>query len=129
MICGVTMGEIGSESCECCVSHRRCYAYKVAKEKRMAQSSEAFLKLMRSGNEADRRRIQMGKEKNPKQVLIDWVQNVENTANNLRDCLKSKKMTSSYSFEREGALDVASDYVYDILGQCKAMMTVLNNSD
>lgn len=63
------------------------------------------------------RREMAKEEKNPKQVLIDWVDEVQKAANQVckdidRSCLFHAKETAKY-----------------ILGQCNAMMTVLNNSD
>ena len=69
-----------------------------------------------STQEFDERRM-IGKEKNPKQVLIDWVTEVQKAANqvykdiNENRCLHAKE-TTNY-----------------ILGQCNTMMTVLKNSD
>ena len=59
-------------------------------------------------------------EKNPKQVLIDWVINVRSAANRANAALHS---------ERKDAKDVASDEIGMIRGMCESMMVVLENSD
>lgn len=69
-----------------------------------------------STQEFDERRM-IGKEKNPKQILIDWVTEVQKAANQVRkdidrNCFLHAKETTNY-----------------ILGQCNTMMTVLKNSD
>ena len=71
---------------------------------------------MSSTHEIGERRM-TGKEKNPKQVLIDWVTEVQKAANQVckdidRSCLFHAKETANY-----------------ILGQCNTMMTVLKNTD
>ncbi len=57
------------------------------------------------------------KEKNPKQILIDWVKEVQKAANiayeNIDDCKYYNAQLA----------------IYHILGQCETMMTVLKNSD
>lgn len=58
-----------------------------------------------------------GKQKNPKQVLIDWVENVQNSAERATALLNNNR---SYSARQE---------LCNIVGQCTAMMTVLRNSD
>ena len=60
---------------------------------------------------------ELRKEKNPKQVLIDWVTEVQKAANQVckdidRNCFLHAKETTNY-----------------ILGQCNTMMTVLKNTD
>lgn len=55
--------------------------------------------------------------KNPKQILIDWINNVKESAIRARNCIDN------------GSPDDAEEYIWDILGQCKAMEVVLNNSD
>ena len=64
------------------------------------------------------------KEKNPKQILIDWVKNVNYTTTCGKNALHANNGLS-----KEKRLDVASGQFDRILGQCEAMMTVLNNSD
>ena len=64
-----------------------------------------------------RQEEKLRKEKNPKQILIDWVTEVQKTANQIstdidRNCFIHAKETTKY-----------------LLGQCNTMMTVLNNSD
>jgi len=103
----------------------------------MNQDSIAFLKLMnrdsgRVSIDEDKVRLaremrnrQMGgKEKNPKQVLIDWVKNVNYAATCGKNALHANNGLS-----KEKKFDVASGQFERILGQCEAMMTVLDNSD
>ena len=99
----------------------------------MSQDNRAFLKLMnresdymgvsKNVKEFDDGRMS-GKEKNPKQVLIDWVKNVNYAAT----CGKNA-IHGNNGLSKEKKLDVASGQFERILGQCEAMMTVLNNSD
>jgi hypothetical protein len=99
----------------------------------MNQDSIDFMKLMdresdymgvsRNVKEFDDGRMS-GKEKNPKQVLIDWVKNVSYAAVRGKDALHANNGLS-----KEKKFDVASGQFERILGQCEAMMTVLNNSD
>lgn len=63
------------------------------------------------------RREMMKGEKNPKQILIDWVKEVQKAANIAYDNLDDCKYHS------------AQLAIYHILGQCETMMTVLKNSD
>ena len=65
-----------------------------------------------------------GKEKNPKQALIDWVKNVNYAAT----CGKNA-IHANNGLSKEKKFDVASGQFERILGQCEAMMAVLNNSD
>jgi hypothetical protein len=96
----------------------------------MSQDNRAFLKLMRessnymsgSRNEDDSKMSE--KEKNPKQILIDWVKNVNYAATYGKNAIHN-----SNGFSKEKKLDVASGQFERILGQCEAMMTVLDNSD
>lgn len=60
------------------------------------------------------------KEKNPKQVLIDWVIGVRSAANRAKNLLHSG---------RKDAVDLASDEIASITGRCEAIMAVLENSD
>ena len=103
----------------------------------MSQDNRAFLKLMnrdsgRVSIDEDKVRLaremrnrQMDrKEKNPKQVLIDWVKNVSYAATCGKNALHNNNGLS-----KEKKFDVASGQFERILGQCEAMMTVLNNSD
>ena len=55
--------------------------------------------------------------KNPKQVLIDWVEGVKDSAVLAKNCLNN------------GDPDYAKEHLSNLLGQCKAMETVLKNSD
>lgn len=59
-------------------------------------------------------------EKNPKQVLIDWVISVRSAAERANNALHSG---------RKDAMDVASDEIGVIRGMCEAMLNVLENSD
>lgn len=60
------------------------------------------------------------KEKNPKQVLIDWVVGVRSAAGRANNALHSG---------RKEAMDVASDEIGVIRGMCESMLNVLENSD
>ena len=60
------------------------------------------------------------KEKNPKQVLIDWVVGVRSAASRANNALHSG---------RKDAMDVASDEIGMIRGMCESMLNVLENSD
>lgn len=64
------------------------------------------------------------KEKNPKQILIDWVKNVNYAATCGKNALRDNN-----GLTKEKKLDAAFGQFERILGQCEAMMTVLNNSD
>ena len=59
------------------------------------------------------------KEKNPKQILIEWVISVRSAANRANAALHSRK----------DAMNVASDEIGMIRGMCVSMMAVLENSD
>jgi predicted AlkP superfamily phosphohydrolase/phosphomutase len=82
-----------------------------------------YMGVSRNVKEFDDGRMS-GKEKNPKQVLIDWVKNVDYAAT----CGKSA-IHGNNGLSKEKKLEVASGQFERILGQCEAMMTVLNNSD
>ena len=71
------------------------------------------------------RREMTKEEKNPKQILIDWVKGVRESAENAKGYINYVAAING----RTEDLDEASDCIADIIGQCKAMMTVLNNSD
>lgn len=68
-------------------------------------------------NDQYERREMTKKEKNSKQILIDWVKNVQKAADqvsiDLNDCHYYR----------------AKAYVNYIRGKCNVMMTVLKNSD
>lgn len=66
--------------------------------------------------------------KDPKKVLKDWVENVRHSAERGRSALKASE-SAVFNRTKKQYLDSALEDMYDILGQCKAMMTVLNNSD
>lgn len=104
----------------------------------MSQDSRAFLKLMNKDSgrvsidedricqarEIQKERYMNNKEKNPKQVLIDWVSNVQSAAVNGRDIIHNHN-----GLNRDQRLDKSSDYFERIIGQCETMMAVLNNSN
>ena len=104
----------------------------------MSQASRAFLKLMnrdsgrvsidedriRQAREIQKERHMSNKEKNPKQVLIDWVGNVQTAAVNGRNAIHNNN-----GLNRDQKLDKSSDYFERIIGQCETMMAVLNNSN
>ena len=105
----------------------------------MSQDSRTFLKLInrdsgrvsidedriRQAREIQKERHMSNKEKNPKQVLIDWVINVESSAEEAREHVQKYVKGDSSS----GHLNSARENLSCILGQCEAMMTVLKNSD
>lgn len=63
------------------------------------------------------------------QILQDWVNSVQFSAQNAMNALHAKTgLGHSYLKESE-RIDKASDYIGEILGQCKAMMAVLKNSE
>ena len=62
-------------------------------------------------------------EKNPKQILLDWVQNVRDTANSAEYYLDD-----SEAFSKEVIVSELRSAIANILGQCTAMITVLKNS-
>ena len=104
----------------------------------MSQDSRTFLKLInrdsgrvsidedriRQAREIQKERHMSNKEKNPKQVLIDWVGNVQTVAVNGRNVIHNNN-----GLNRDQKLDKSSDYFERIIGQCETMMAVLNNSD
>lgn len=59
-------------------------------------------------------------EKNPKQVLIDWVTGVRSAA---------YRANTALHIGGKDAMGVASDEISMIRGMCEAMMVVLENSD
>ena len=64
------------------------------------------------------------KEKDPKQVLIDWAMNVQHAALNGESIINSNN-----GLTRGERLHMANEWFNRILGQCEAMLAVLNNSD
>ena len=56
---------------------------------------------------------------NPKQIFIDWAKSIQNTA------YKGKERIKSKAVNRE---DDASDCFGEIIGQCKAIISVLENT-
>ena len=78
---------------------------------------------MSSTHEIGERRM-IGKEKNPKQVLIDWVMNVQHAASSGHNIIYANN-----GFTKEEKLRMADEWFNRILGQCETMMTVLKNSD
>ena len=71
---------------------------------------------------------QTKQEDNPKQILIDWINDIYDLAKRGRDYTK---VDSPYKdkVSREGRLDIASDYFSNILGQCTAIKSTLKNSN
>ena len=104
----------------------------------MSQAGRAFLKLMNrdssrvsidedrisQAREIQKERHMSNKEKNPKQVLIDWVNNVNFVASTGDNFIQTNN-----GFSKEDKLKEAANYFNQIMGQCEAMMTVLKNSD
>ena len=146
-----TGSEVGSLSCLDCAVWR-CEGHKIARKKEMANDQLlTLLNLSRkevvkvwpkygfglkslpngrremamssSTRDLDERRM-IGKEKNPKQVLIDWVTSVQHDAS-----MGNSFIHTNSGCSKEDKLNEAAEYFSRILGQCQAMMTVLKNSD
>lgn len=79
---------------------------------------------IRQAREIQKEKHMSDKEKNPKQVLIDWVSNVQSAAVNGRNAIHNHN-----GLNRDQKLDKSSDYFERIIGQCETMMAVLNNSN
>ena len=108
------------------------------RDKMVNYNENEFLKLMnrdsgrvsidedkiRQAREIQKERHMNNKEKNPKQVLIDWVGNVQTAAVNGRNVIHNNN-----GLNRDQKLDKSSDYFERIIGQCETMMAVLNNSN
>ena len=60
-------------------------------------------------------------EPNPKKMFTDWIASILLAAQNGKSCLKRGDKTS------KGDIDDASDYFGEIIGQCRAMNSVLKN--
>jgi hypothetical protein len=60
--------------------------------------------------------------KNPKKIFIDFAKNVQESANKTKKTLEDKYITDKN-------IDVAKDYLSDIIGQCKTMLVILENTD
>ena len=58
---------------------------------------------------------------NPKKMFTDWVASILLAAQNGRACLKHGDKTSKED------IDNASDYFGEIIGQCRAMNSVMKN--
>ena len=63
-------------------------------------------------------------EKNPKQILLDWVENVKDTA-----AASHWYLIDQESYSKEVIVSELRDTIANILGQCEAMLTVLKNSN
>lgn len=67
-----------------------------------------------------------GKQKNPKQILIDWVKGVQYDAEIVYE---EAKDVIGYTSNDEERIEKIRDYTASIIGRCKTMMIVLENSD
>ena len=74
-------------------------------------------KVQRAREIQKERSGEMSKGKNPKQVLIDWVTEVQKAA------------TLAYEKIDDCEFHHAQLAIYHIIGQCETIMTVLKNSD
>ena len=63
-------------------------------------------------------------EKNPKQILLDWVNDVYVYAVSAKKHLRHKDWHGKYD-----EIDQVSEDLSNIIGQCTAMKAVLKNSD
>ena len=63
-------------------------------------------------------------KKSPNQILLDWVQNVKDTANSAEYYLDD-----SEAFSKEVIVAELRSAISNILGQCTTMITVLKNSN
>lgn len=73
-------------------------------------------------------KVNKEENKDPKKVLKDWVANVRYSAEKARANLKESE-SAVLNRTKKQYFDYALEDIYDILGQCKAMMTVLEDSD
>ena len=119
-VCYWTRMRAGDPICKYCWNHF-CEGYKVA------MSNEAMLKAMMPMKEKMEKT--KNEDKNPKQILIDWVAGVRSSAEEAKHYLKSDTMITGFDYEKKQLIDEATDCIANILGQCKAMEVVLNNSD
>lgn len=95
----------------------------------MAMSNEKMLESMRSMHE---RMKQMGyqpsyrkpEEKNPKQILLDWVASVKDAAEEA-ECY----IDDPDAYSKGVIVSELRAAISNILGQCAAMEIVLRNSD
>lgn len=60
-------------------------------------------------------------EHNPRQIFIDWVENVRNDALRANNQLKNARGKKN----KDQFIDDATDYIGSIIGSCDAIMTVI----
>ena len=77
--------------------------------------SQSSLKLIMSAKEY----MNQKEEKNPRQIFIDWAENVRQYATKGNYALKQDNGSKSK--------DVASDYFNSIIGACDTMLTILKS--
>ena len=127
--CMNTGNEVGSWACLYCVV-RGCEGHKIARKRQEDSSLMSERVTIDTDKVRWAREIQkeqggeMSKEKNPKQVLIDWVTSVQNDAS-----MGNKFIHSNSWHSKEDKLNKATECFIRILGQCETMMTVLKNAD
>ena len=62
-------------------------------------------------------------ERNPKNVVMEWAKSIQRSAYRGQQCLKERTATNT-----QKGIDSASDYFGEIIGQCNAILTVLDNT-
>lgn len=67
-----------------------------------------------------------GSDMASKKVLYDWVESIRVSAENAKKCIKGSK---SMFVSEDSSLDKATDYIGEIIGKCKAIKIVLDNSN
>lgn len=65
--------------------------------------------------------MNQNEEKNPRQIFIDWAENVRQYATKGNYALKQDNGSKSKS------IDTASDYFNSIIGACDTMLTILKS--
>lgn len=80
--------------------------------------NQSNLKLIMSAREY-MEYMNQKEEKNPRQIFIDWAQNVRSYATRGNCALKQDDGSKSKS------IDTASDYFNSIIGACDTMLTIL----
>ena len=81
----------------------------------MNQSSLKLMEYMHQKMEY----MDQKEEKNPRQIFIDWAENVRQYATKGNYALKKDNGSKSKS------IDTASDYFNSIIGACDTMLTIL----
>lgn len=82
--------------------------------------NQSNLKLIMSAREYIEY-MNQNEEKNPRQIFIDWAENVRQYATKGNYALKQDNGSKSKS------IDTASDYFNSIIGACDTMLTILKS--